>query len=291
MAKQKENPEKKKLIKRLRNHYKLAILNIDTFEERFSLLLTPLNVLIIGGIGLVAIISITFLLLGYTPLRYYLPNYAEEIRVRKLAVDATLKADSMELLLAQQDAFINNFQGVIDGTVGSESPDTTLDTPIDPQHVEFTRSEEDSVLRAEIEKEDLVNLNPQFNRDNESSYLLFPPIKGTITDKLNLQKQHYGVDVAAPKDTPIKAIDDGTIIIASYTAETGYILQIQHDNDLISVYKHNSVLLKKQGEKVRAGEAIAIVGETGEYASGPHLHFEMWRNGVALNPESFFSFE
>jgi murein DD-endopeptidase MepM/ murein hydrolase activator NlpD len=105
---------------------------------------------------------------------------------------------------------------------------------------------------------------------------------------MNLQKQHYGVDIAAAKDTPIKAVDDGTVIIASYTAETGYILQIQHDNDLISVYKHNSVLLKKQGEKVRAGEAIAIIGETGEYSSGPHLHFEMWRNGIALNPESFF---
>ena len=291
MEKQKDNQEKKQLIRRLRNHYKMAILNIDTFEERFSLLLTPLNVLIIGGIGLVAIISITFLLLGYTPLRFYLPNYAEEIRVKKLAVEATFKADSMEVLLAQQNAFIQNFQGVVDGTVGSEMPDASIDPPIDPKKVEFTRSEEDSILRAEIEKEDLVNLNPQFNRDNESSYLLFPPIKGTITDKLNAQKQHYGIDIAAPKDAPIKAIDDGTIIIAAYTAETGYILQIQHDNDLISVYKHNSVLLKKQGEKVRAGEAIAIIGETGEFYSGPHLHFEMWRNGVALNPESFFSFE
>lgn len=291
MAKQKDNPEKKKLIKRLQNHYKLVILNIDTFEERFSLLLTPMNVLIIGGIGLVAIISITFLLLGYTPLRFYLPNYAEEIRVKKLAIDATLKADSMEILLAQQDAFINNFQNVVDGTVGSRMPEESEGGAVDPKRVEFTRSVEDSLLRAEIEKEDLVNLNPQFNRDNESSYLLFPPIKGTITDKMNLQKQHYGVDIAAAKDTPIKAVDDGTVIIASYTAETGYILQIQHDNDLISVYKHNSVLLKKQGEKVRAGEAIAIIGETGEYSSGPHLHFEMWRNGIALNPESFFSFE
>ncbi len=291
MAKKRDTQEKKKLIKRLRNHYKLVVLNIDTFEERLSLLLTPLNVLIVGGIGLIAVISILFLLLGYTPLRFYLPNYAEEIRVKKLAVEATFKADSMEILMAQQNAFIQNFQGVVDGTVGSEMPDTSIDSHVDPKRVEFTRSEEDSLLRAEIEKEDLVNLHPQFNRDNESSYLLFPPIKGTITDKLNAQKQHFGVDIAAPKDAPIKAIDDGTIIIAAYTAETGYILQIQHDNDLISVYKHNSVLLKKQGEKVRAGEAIAIIGETGEYSSGPHLHFEMWRNGIALNPESFFSFE
>jgi hypothetical protein len=291
MVKQSEKQEKKKLIKRLQNHYKMVILNIDTFEERFSLLLTPLNVLVIGGISLMVIIAITFLLLGWTPLRFYLPNYAEEIRVKKLAVEASLKADSMEVALAQRDVFIRNMQHVVDGTVGSNSLDTKPVAPLELQPVNYERSDEDSMLRQEIENEDLVNLNPQFNRDNESSYLLFPPIKGVVTDRFNPQKEHFGIDIAAPKDEPIKAVDDGTIIIAAYTAETGYIIQIQHDNDLLSVYKHNSVLLKKQGTQVRAGEAIAIVGETGEFSTGPHLHFEMWRNGVALNPESFFSFE
>ena len=110
-------------------------------------------------------------------------------------------------------------------------------------------------------------------------------------DRFNAQRSHYGVDIAAPKDASIKAIDDGTVVLAAYTAETGYIIQVQHDNDLVSIYKHNSSLLKQEGDKVRAGEAVAIIGETGEYSTGPHLHFEMWRNGVPLNPEIFFSFE
>jgi murein DD-endopeptidase MepM/ murein hydrolase activator NlpD len=290
--KQDDKNDKKKLFERLKNHYKLVILNIDTFEERFSLLLTPMNVILIGGSSLVVIIALTFALLGWTPLRFYLPGYSEDYRVKRLAVDAYLKSDSMETALAQRDLFIENMQRVLRGEV-----DTTIDAAaiaeieFDPKKINYSRSKEDSVLRSEIEKEDLVNLSPNFNRDEKSSYLLFPPVNGTITDKFNPQREHFGVDVAAAKDAPIKAIDEGTVILAAYTAETGYIVQIQHDNDLISVYKHNSSLLKKQGEKVRAGEAVAIIGETGEFSTGPHLHFEMWRNGVSLNPEIFFSFE
>lgn len=293
MAKKKDDKgEKRKLVERLRSHYKLVILNIDTFEERFSLLLTPMNVILLGGSSLVVIVLLTFALLGWTPLRFYLPGYSEDYRVKRLAVEAYLKTDSMETALAQRDLFIANVQRVLNGEI-----DTVLDAHVisslefDPKQINYSRSQEDSVLRKEIEKEDLVNLTPNFNRDDKTNYLLFPPIKGTITDKFNPQREHYAVDVAAEKDASIKAIDDGTVILAAYTAETGYIIQIQHDNDLISVYKHNSSLLKKQGDKVRAGEAIAIIGETGEYSTGPHLHFEMWRNGVAINPEIFFSFE
>lgn len=291
MAEQKEKAERKKLLTRLKNHYKLVVLNVDTFEERFSLLLTPMNVLVLGGVGLMVLIAVTFLLLGWTPLRFYLPDYADEVKVKKIAVSAAIKADSLELALAQRDAYMNIVRNIVNGNISTINPDTINSEPFDPKQVEFKRSSEDSALRIEMEKEDLVNLNPNFNRDKKSSYLLFPPLLGKITNRFNAQMEHFGVDVGAAKDASIKSIDDGTVIIAAYTAETGHIIQIQHDNDLISVYKHNSVLLKKEGEKVRAGEAIAIIGETGEFSSGPHLHFEMWRNGVPLNPESFFSFE
>jgi len=292
MAKNKDDKNgKERFYKRLRNHYKLVVLNIDTFEERFSFLLTPLNVIVLSGISFLLITVSAFALLGWTPLRYYLPDYAEEVRVRKLAIETALKADSMELELSQRDDYINNIRLLVEGRIDTSAYDASAFIEVDPLEIEYIRSIEDSLLRKEIEQEDLVNLNPNFNRDSKTAYLLFPPIKGTIMDRFNVQLSHFGVDVAAPKDESIKAIDDGTIVIASYTAETGYILQIQHDNDLISVYKHNSSLLKKEGDKVRAGEAIAIIGETGEYSSGPHLHFEMWRKGIPINPETFFSFE
>lgn len=291
MAKKAEdNSGKRKLYDRLRNHYKLVVLNIDTFEERFSLLLTPMNVIVLFGSALILITTIAFALLGWTPLRYYLPDYAEEIRVRNLVLQASIKADSMEIALAQRDAYVENIRALIEGRIDTVADSSMLQV-VDPLEVNYSRSVEDSLLRKEIEREDLVNLNPNFSRDSKSAYLLFPPIKGTVMDRFNVQRSHFGIDVAAPKDESIKAIDDGTVVLAAYTAETGYIIQIQHDNQLISVYKHNSNLLKKEGDKVRAGEAIAIIGETGEFSTGPHLHFEMWRNGVPLNPETFFSFE
>jgi len=291
MAKKGDDKNTKgKLYKRLRNHYKLVVLNIDTFEERFSLLLTPLNLIVLVGATVVFITSIAFAILGWTPLRYYLPDYAEEIRVRNMVMEASIKADSMEIALAQRDAYISSIRMLIEGRIDTVA-DSTAFQVVDPLEVNYSHSREDSLLRKEIEREDLVNLNPNFNRDNKTAYLLFPPLKGTIMDRFNAQRNHFGVDIAAPKDESIKAIDDGTVILAAYTAETGYIIQIQHDNDLLSVYKHNSSLLKKEGDKVRAGEAVAVIGETGEFSTGPHLHFEMWRNGVPLNPETFFSFE
>jgi len=207
-----------------------------------------------------------------------------------MVMEASIKADSMEIALAQRDAYISSIRMLIEGRIDTVA-DSTAFQVVDPLEVNYSHSREDSLLRKEIEREDLVNLNPNFNRDNKTAYLLFPPLKGTIMDRFNAQRNHFGVDIAAPKDESIKAIDDGKVILAAYTAETGYIIQIQHDNDLLSVYKHNSSLLKKEGDKVRAGEAVAVIGETGEFSTGPHLHFEMWRNGVPLNPETFFSFE
>lgn len=291
MAKKGEDKNARaKLYQRLRNHYKLVVLNIDTFEERFSLLLTPLNVIVLVGATVVLITSLAFALLGWTPLRYYLPDYAEEIRVRKMVMEASIKADSMEAALGQRDAYIASIRMLIEGRIDTMIDSSALQV-VDPLEVNYSRSKEDSILRKEIEREDLINLNPNFNRDKKTAYLLFPPIKGTIMDRFNVQRNHFGVDIAAPKNESIKAIDEGTVTLAAYTAETGYIIQVQHDNDLISVYKHNSSLLKKEGDKVRAGEAVAVIGETGEFSTGPHLHFEMWRNGVPLNPETFFSFE
>lgn len=254
-------------------------------------MLTPLNVIVIAGTFILLISLVAFGLLGFTPLRYYLPDYAEEVRVKKLAVHAALKADSMEIALGQRDAYIENIRNLIEGRVDTNVSDSSLFIASDPLDINYTRSMEDSILRMEIEREDLVNLNPNFNRNVKTSYILYPPISGTVMDRFNAQLNHYGIDIAAPKDASIKAIDDGTVIIAAYTAETGYVIQIQHDNDLISVYKHNSTLLKKEGDNVRAGEPIAVIGETGEYSSGPHLHFELWRKGVPINPETFFSFE
>lgn len=291
MATGAETKERKPLIKRLKSHYKLVVLNIETFEERFALLLSPFNVIVLGSISIGLLVVLTFLLLGWTPIRYYLPHYSQEMKVKKLALRSAQMADSLEVALQQRDLYINNLRGAISGTLPVTEARDMADKGIAAKVVEFVRGPEDSALRTELEADELVNLSAAAEQSSRAAFLLFPPVKGTVVQRFNPQREHFGLDLAAEKDAPIMAVDEGSVVLAAYTAETGYVIQIQHSNQLLSVYKHNSVLLKKAGDKVRAGEAIAVIGETGEFSSGPHLHFELWQRGVALNPELYFAFD
>lgn len=160
---------------------------------------------------------------------------------------------------------------------------------LDPSSVDLNPIKEDSMLRAEVALEDKYNL---FERNSDKSNLvLFPPLSGTLSEHYNREKKHYAVDVVAPKDTPIKAVSNGIVIFAEWTTETGYVIIIEHKDGLLSVYKHNGSLSKSQGDIVRTGEVIASVGNTGEFTTGPHLHFELWDNGNPVNPLDFIDFK
>jgi murein DD-endopeptidase MepM/ murein hydrolase activator NlpD len=152
---------------------------------------------------------------------------------------------------------------------------------------DFKRSMEDSILRAKVERQ---NKGGTIGGNEESFDFFFPPVNGTVSQSFNPQKDHFGVDVVTTADEPIKACLDGTVVASGWIPGEGNILIIQHSNDLISVYKHCSVLLKTQGDQILTGDPIGIVGNTGENTSGPHLHFELWKQGSALNPQEFISF-
>ena len=157
----------------------------------------------------------------------------------------------------------------------------------------FKRLIEYSLLPIQIEENEMYNLSifEESNRNsNINNILFFPPVKGVVTNTFNMQQDHYGIDLVAAPNEPVLSVADGTIILSAWTLETGYVIQIQHSNNLISVYKHNSKLLKKQGTRVKAGETIAIIGNSGELTTGPHLHFELWYNGNPIEPEKFIKF-
>jgi len=160
---------------------------------------------------------------------------------------------------------------------------------LDPSSVDLSPIKEDSLLRAEVALEDKYNL---FERNSYNTDLvLFPPLSGTLSEVYNREKKHFAVDVVAPKDTPIKSVANGIVIFAEWTAETGYVIIVEHKEGLLSVYKHNGSLNKSQGDIVRSGEVIASVGNTGEFTTGPHLHFELWDNGNPVNPLDFIDFK
>jgi murein DD-endopeptidase MepM/ murein hydrolase activator NlpD len=283
--------KKRKEIKRkLLHKYRLVILNESTFEEKISFKLSRLNVFVTGSLCIVGLIGLTTLLIAFTPLREYIPGYSST-KLKKQATDLTYKTDSLVVTLVNTNRYLENIRMVLRGDI--ENSETNLDSireqfELDPSSIDLTPIKEDSMLRAEVELEDKYNL---FERDAVSTELvLFPPISGVVSNTYDAGKKHFAVDVTAPINTPIKSVANGTVIFSEWTAETGYVIIIEHDEGLLSVYKHNGSLSKEQGDIVRAGEVIASVGNTGELTTGPHLHFELWRDGDTVNPLNYIDF-
>ncbi len=284
--------KKRKLLERLRDRYRLVVMNDDTFEEKVSLKLSPLSLFMLFGSVTIVFITIIISLVAFTPLREYIPGYTD-VNMRKELVDLTLKADSMEQSMEASAMFIDNINNIFSGKVSSDSNMTRPDTTKKYQNIQIKRSKEDSLLRKQIESQDKYSLNMKEDaarKNSISSFFFFSPIRGLVTSSFNAASEHYGVDVTAPENEAIKATLDGTVVLASWTLETGYVIQVQHSNNLVSVYKHNSALLKKAGEFIKAGEPIAIIGSSGEQSTGPHLHFELWYNGSAVDPQDYIVF-
>lgn len=289
---EKKRKGKRKIYRKLKNKFRLVVMNDDSFEQKFSLILSPLNVFAWGGFVLIALILITSSIIAFTPLREFIPGYAD-VNTRKLASIAALKADSLTHELELKTKYLENLRNVMSGRNLLDEDTVVANQPsVDLKQLNFVPSKEDSLLRVKIEKEDKYNLsfNESTSTPGISNFFFFTPLNGMVSSKFNIKKGHFGVDVIAAKNEVIKSALEGTVIIATWTAETGHIIQIQHANNMISVYKHNSVLLKEAGDHVKAGDEIAIIGESGELSTGPHLHFELWYNGNPINPEEFIIF-
>lgn len=286
-----KDTSKKKYIHRLKNKYRLSIYNDQTFEEVLVMRLSRLNVIAIVGGTAILLVALVTVLIAFTPIREFIPGYPDG-NTRRHIVENALKTDSLERELQQWKIYLGNLHTILRG----DSPDnleSIPDTSIRYSEISFSRSMEDSLLRMQIETEELYNLSvmdTKNDRGNLTRLHFFPPVKGVITNSFNARLGHLGVDVVAPPNEVIVAIADGTVTLSSWTLETGYVIQIQHENNLLSVYKHNSKLLKQSGAQVKAGEAIAIIGNSGELTTGPHLHFELWHNGAPINPEQYIVF-
>ncbi len=289
MAKE-NNQNQKKIVQKLRNKYRLVILNDDTFEEKISLKLSRLNVFFIAGFLVIFLIISTTLLIALTPIREYIPGYSST-DLRRKAIDLTVTSDSLERQLVYNERYLLNIKNIIEGKPILNFADTSMSDSIVKVELDKTIITEEANLRAMVEDEEQFNITTTDNGAiNRSTLSFFNPVKGLVTNKFDPQNTHLGVDIVAKKNEVIKAVQDGIVIFSEWTAETGYVIIVQHRADFISVYKHNSSLLKEQGEVVRAGEPIAIIGNSGELTTGPHLHFELWYDSNPVDPESYISF-
>lgn len=278
--------KKKARIEKLRSKYRLVVLNDDTFEEKVSLKLSRLNVFLLTGVSIVLLISITAVLIAYTPLREYIPGYAST-ELKRQADELSVTTDSLEYKIFVQQQYIDNIKRILNGdTLQLTLGDTNV--VVSDVNLDEGVSNADSTLREFVDEEERFNLNSAL--DDINTFTFFAPVKGMVSEVFDPEINHLAVDIVASKNTPIKTCLDGVVIFAEWTVETGHTIIVQHTEDLISVYKHNSALLKKQGDVLQAGEALAIIGNSGEQSTGPHLHFELWHKGIPVDPENYISF-
>jgi murein DD-endopeptidase MepM/ murein hydrolase activator NlpD len=289
-----EEKKKRKLIDRLKVKYRMVLLNDDSFAEKFSFRLTALNVFIAVGVISFIMIALVTSVIAFTPLREFIPGYASEIATKRDLIALSLKTDSLALAANAREMYIHNLNDLLNGKTAAKPEKNRTDSTKKYKKINIKSSKEDSVFRAGYENQDKYTLTINASARTKNSiagFFFFSPVRGRVTSSFSAVAEHYGVDIAAAENEPIKATLDGTVIFSGWTSETGYVIQIQHSNNLVSVYKHNSDLLKKTGEYVKAGEPIAIVGNTGEQTTGPHLHFELWYNGSAIDPQDYIVFQ
>lgn len=286
----KKDKKKGKFKQKLTDKYRLVVLNEDTFEERFSLKLSRLNVFVLGGVFSVLLIVLTTILIAFTPIKEYIPGYSSS-QLKADAIKLTFEADSLKLKLAILENYTKALRPVLTGEITYEEIDSlqvqARQSVIDESELDATK--EDSLFREKVDRETrFAILN---NSKSNVKIVFFAPLTGNISQDFDANSKHFAVDIVAKTGTPIKAASDGTVIFSGWSAETGYTILLKHNKDYISVYKHNGNLLKQQGDFVKSGEVIASVGSTGELSTGPHLHFELWKGGYAINPTNFIDFK
>ena len=291
----KEKPQKNKkksIWSRIRQRYQFNVLNEENYEVKSVLSLSILNIVVWTGMTIITIGLLSFLVISFTSLKQYIPGYGK-INARQIAVNHQILLDSLELRAEQNDAKLKIIEKVLQGdfdtTIQAEDLFINNYDSIDV----FSSSKQDSILRLKVEQRERFSIFADEVETVQSinNLSLFPPLKGILSDSFISDDRHFGIDIIPTKSYDVKSILEGTVFLAEYSIETGYIIGIAHQDNLISVYKHNSKLTKKVGNFIAQGEVIATVGNLGELSSGTHLHFEMWYKGEPVNPMRYIMFD
>jgi murein DD-endopeptidase MepM/ murein hydrolase activator NlpD len=281
---------RKKIFQMLKDHYRLIIYNDSTIQTVWSIKLTPIKVLTLGALGAVILILLTTTIIAYTPLRENIPGYPST-KVRQQIINNYILVDSLENEIKMRDTYLSKIQNLFEGNTPKEESDS-MAAGLKTSEVRFEKFNADSIFEEKLNQEK-SNLALQQNPKRLPSIAnihFFTPLRGLITNRFNPKKEHLAIDIVGKQNSRISAVLDGTVIFSGWTIDTGYSIFIQHESNIISAYKHNAELFKEVGSKVKAGEAISIMGNSGELTTGPHLHFELWYNGTALDPETYIDF-
>lgn len=281
---------KDRIKKQLFTKNRLVILNEETFEEIFSLKLTLMNVFLVATLGAFIIIFVTTYIIAFTPLKEYIPGYSSS-KLKQEATNLALKSDSLTTLLENNERYLASVRKALTGEVDymKLNKDSIKAAASENENANLNPSESELNLRKKVALDDKYNLFE--TAKPKVDLVLFSPVRGPITQKYSAKEKHFAVDIALPKNTPIKSVANGTVIFADWTPTNGNVVILRHNNEFLSVYKHCESLTISQGDVVRSSEVIAIGGTSGEQSTGIHLHFELWKDGYPIDPTQFIDFD
>ena len=287
----KNKKENKGFFKKLFNDYKVVVSSEDTFEEKFAFKASKINVFVLMLVYSVILISFTISVVFFTQLRELVPGYSSSDLLSR-AIYLTQKTDSLERQIELNNKFYKSIEDVLSGKTDEfiERDNIPIDSSLNEKNVfSISPNSEDSILRNYVDSQDKFNLTK--NELVIENKMFFSPIKGDITQTFNFEENHFAIDIAADIGTPVKSILDGKILFSEWSVDTGHVIIVDHGDNIVSVYKHNSKSIKEQNDFVQAGEVIAYSGNQGSLSSGPHLHFELWKNGTPIDPEPLLNFQ
>ena len=277
------NVKKKSFWKRIRFKYKLSFINESTLDEVFSFRVSQLWFFSAVCLFALSLIIIT------TPIRNYLPGYLDA-EVRREIVQSAIKADSLDAALKLQQRYLSNVTAIITGKMKPDSIHAVDSSSYINADYNIPRSKDEAAFVKKYEEEEKYNLSSSGAPRLTENAFFYKPVNGVISSRYNIEKRHYGVDLVAGVKESVVSTLEGTVIYTGNDPAFGNVIAVQHKNGFTSVYKHNDMLLKDVGDHVVAGEAIALVGNTGRLSTGPHLHFELWYRGTSVNPEEYIAF-
>lgn len=287
----KNKKENKGFFKKLFNDYKVVVSSEDTFEEKFAFKASKINVFVLMLVYSVILISFTISIVFFTQLRELVPGYSSSDLLNR-AIYLTQKTDSLERQIELNNKFYKSIEDVLSGKTDEfiERDNIPIDSSLNDKNLfSISPNSEDSILRNYVDSQDKFNLT--INELVIENKMFFSPIKGDITQTFNFEENHFAIDIAADIGTPVKSILDGKILFSEWSVDTGHVIIVDHGDNIVSVYKHNSKSLKEQNDFVQAGEVIAYSGNQGSLSSGPHLHFELWKNGTPIDPEPLLNLQ
>jgi murein DD-endopeptidase MepM/ murein hydrolase activator NlpD len=276
-----------------RDKYRFSVINDHTFEEVWQIILTRYSAFLLITFLVLFIVGTTSILIAFTNLREFIPGYPD-VQMRKNILMSAIRLDSLDRELELRDRYFANLRAIINGEKPTEIP-VRQDTTRNYKEIRFSGSPEDSAFKARVENEERFNLTlgtaPSDPVSGLSGMHFFPPVKGVVSGKFDVAAKHFATDIVTKPKALVSSVLEGTVIFTGWTMETGFVIIVQHSNNIVSIYKHNASLLKETGDLVRAGEGISIVGDSGEmYTTGPHLHLEIWYKGTPLDPEKHIQF-